>query len=125
MDIAEIGLPTAGEALDLITPQYLQDLFSWTAIGARTTESQTHRKMASGFSCAVGFKNGTDGNIDIAVNAIKSALHSNNFISINLDGHSAIVRTKGNRNTHIVLRGGSGKLHPEPDLVNVRANHNL
>jgi len=109
LNIAEIGLPAAGEALDLITPQYLQDLFSWTAIGARTTESQTHRKMASGFSCAVGFKNGTDGNINVAVNAIKSALYPNNFVSINPDGHSAIVRTKGNKNTHIVLRGGGGK----------------
>ena len=109
LKIAEIGLPTAGEALDLITPQYLQDLFSWTAIGARTTESQTHRKMASGFSCAVGFKNGTDGNIYVAVNAIKSALYPNNFVSINPNGHSAIVRTKGNKNTHIVLRGGGGK----------------
>ena len=109
LNIAEIGLPAAGEALDLITPQYLQDLISWTAIGARTTESQTHRKMASGFSCAVGFKNGTNGNIDIAINAIKSALHPNNFISINPDGFSAVVRTKGNKNTHIVLRGGGGK----------------
>jgi 3-deoxy-7-phosphoheptulonate synthase len=109
LDIAGTGVPTAGEALDLITPQYLQDLFSWTAIGARTTESQTHRKMASGFSCAVGFKNATNGNILVAVNAIKSALHRNNFISINPDGHSAIIRTKGNRYTHIVLRGGGGK----------------
>jgi 3-deoxy-7-phosphoheptulonate synthase len=109
LNIAEIELPAAGEALDLITPQYLQDLFSWTAIGARTTESQTHRKMASGFSCAVGFKNGTNGNIGIAVNAMKSALHPNNFISINPDGYSAIIRTKGNKNTHIVLRGGNGK----------------
>jgi 3-deoxy-7-phosphoheptulonate synthase len=109
LNIAEIGLPVAGEALDLVTPQYLQDLFSWTAIGARTTESQTHRKMASGLSCAVGFKNGTNGNIDVAVNAMESALYPNNFVSINPDGHSAIIRTKGNRNTHIVLRGGSGK----------------
>ncbi|MBI9099677.1 MAG: 3-deoxy-7-phosphoheptulonate synthase [Spirochaetaceae bacterium] len=111
LHIAEIGLPAAGEALDLITPQYVQDLFSWTAIGARTTESQTHRKMASGFSSAVGFKNGTTGNINVAINAIKSAGHPNNFISINPEGHSAIVRTKGNRNTHIVLRGGAGKIN--------------
>lgn len=109
LNIAEIGLPTSGEALDLITPQYVQDLFSWTAIGARTTESQTHRKMASGFSCAVGFKNGTDGNIQVAVNAMKSAAHPHNFISINPEGHSAIVRTKGNKHSHIVLRGGGGK----------------
>ena len=109
LNIAEIGVPVAGEALDLVTPQYLQDLFSWTAIGARTTESQTHRKMASGLSCAVGFKNGTNGNIDVAVNAIQSALYPNNFVSINPNGHSAIIRTKGNKNTHIVLRGGGGK----------------
>jgi 3-deoxy-7-phosphoheptulonate synthase len=117
LNIAEIGLPAAGEALDLITPQYLQDLYSWTAIGARTTESQTHRKMASGFSCSVGFKNGTDGNIDIAVNAIKSALHPNNFVSISPEGRSAIVRTKGNENTHIVLRGGGGKTNYDPASI--------
>ncbi len=108
LDTAEIGMPAAGEALDLVTPQYVQDLFSWTAIGARTTESQTHRKMASGLSCAVGFKNGTDGNIDIAINAIKSALLPNSFVSISPDGRAAIVRTKGNENTHVVLRGGAG-----------------
>ena len=118
IDIAEMGLPTAGEALDIITPQYVQDLFSWTAIGARTTESQSHRKMASGFSCAVGFKNGTDGSIDVAVNAIKSALHPNNFVSIDPDGHSAIVRTKGNSNLHIVLRGGGGK--PNYDSTSIK-----
>lgn len=118
LHIAEIGLPAAGEALDLITPQYVQDLFSWTAIGARTTESQTHRKMASGFSSAVGFKNGTDGNIDVAINAMKSAEHPNNFISINPEGHSAIVRTKGNSNTHIVLRGGGGEINYDEASIN-------
>ncbi len=106
LDIAHLGLPTAGEALDLVTPQYIQDLFSWTAIGARTTESQTHRKMASGFSSAVGFKNGTNGDYDVAINAILAASHENNFISINPEGNVAIVRTKGNPHTHIVLRGG-------------------
>lgn len=105
--IAEIGLPTAGEALDLVTPQYVQDLFSWTAIGARTTESQTHRKMASGFSSAVGFKNGTHGDLEIAINAIQAASHENNFISVNPAGNVAVVRTKGNPHCHIVLRGGS------------------
>lgn len=109
VNIAEIGLPAAGEALDLVTPQYVQDLFSWTAIGARTTESQTHRKMASGISTAVGFKNGTDGNMRVAVNAMKSALNPNHFVSIDPDGHSAIIRTRGNINTHIVLRGGGGR----------------
>ena len=106
MDIAELGLPAAGEALDLVTPQYIQDLFSWTAIGARTTDSQTHRKMASGFSSAVGFKNGTNGDYDVAINAILAASHENNFISINPQGRVAIVRTKGNPHCHIVLRGG-------------------
>ena len=107
LDIAEIGLPTAGEALDLVTPQYVQDLFSWTAIGARTTESQTHRKMASGFSSSVGFKNGTNGDLDVAINAMRAAAHENNFVSINSAGRVAVVRTKGNPYTHIVLRGGS------------------
>ena len=107
LDIAEIGLPTAGEALDLVTPQYVQDLFSWTAIGARTTESQTHRKMASGFSSTVGFKNGTNGDLDVAINAMRAAAHENNFVSINPEGHVAVVRTKGNPYTHVVLRGGS------------------
>ncbi|GAF02019.1 3-deoxy-7-phosphoheptulonate synthase [Saccharicrinis fermentans] len=104
--IAEIGLPVAGEALDIVTPQYIQDLISWTAIGARTTESQSHRKMASGLSSVVGFKNGTDGNIKIAVNALESVASPHNFISIDPDGHVAVVRTKGNSNTHIILRGG-------------------
>lgn len=104
--IAEIGLPTAGEALDIVTPQYLQDLFSWTAIGARTTESQSHRKMASGLTSVVGFKNGTDGNIEIAINALESTATPHNFVSIDPNGHVAVVRTKGNANTHIILRGG-------------------
>lgn len=104
--IAEIGLPTAGEALDIVTPQYLQDLFSWTAIGARTTESQSHRKMASGLTSVVGFKNGTDGNIEVAINALGSTAAPHNFISIDPDGQVSVVRTKGNENTHIILRGG-------------------
>lgn len=104
--IAEIGLPTAGEALDLITPQYLQDLFSWTAIGARTTESQTHRNMASGLTSVVGFKNGTNGDIGIAINARMSAASPHNFVSVDPDGNVAVVKTKGNTNSHIILRGG-------------------
>ena len=104
--IADIGLPAAGEALDIVTPQFIQDLFSWTAIGARTTESQSHRKMASGLSAVVGFKNGTDGNIKIAINALKSVKSPHNFVSINPDGHVAVVKTKGNPHTHIILRGG-------------------
>lgn len=104
--IAEIGLPTAGEALDIVTPPYIQDLFSWTAIGARTTESQSHRKMASALSAAVGFKNGTDGNIDIATSALKAVAAPHNFISINPDGQVSVVRTLGNKDSHIILRGG-------------------
>ncbi len=109
LDLAELGLPVAGEALDLISPQYVQDLTSWTAIGARTTESQTHRKMASGFTSPVGFKNGTDGSLDVAINAIHAAAKSNDFLSVDPPGQVAVVRTKGNPYTHIVLRGGGGK----------------
>ncbi len=115
--LAEMGLPAAGEALDLVTPQYVQDLFSWTAIGARTTESQTHRKMASGFSSPVGFKNGTDGNVEIALNAMKSTAQRNNFVSVDPFGHVAIVRTKGNPYTHLVLRGGGAR--PNYDSVSI------
>lgn len=106
--IAEIGLPTAGEALDIVTPPFIQDLFSWTAIGARTTESQSHRKMASALSAAVGFKNGTDGNIEIAISALAAVAAPHNFVSINPDGMVSIVRTVGNKDTHIILRGGKG-----------------
>ncbi|MCU4156650.1 3-deoxy-7-phosphoheptulonate synthase [Carboxylicivirga sp. A043] len=104
--IAELGLPAAGEALDIVTPQYIQDLFCWTAIGARTTESQSHRNMASGLSSVVGFKNGTKGSIDIAINARESVAAPHNFVSINPDGKVAVVKTKGNPNSHIILRGG-------------------
>lgn len=104
--VAEIGLPAAGEALDLVTPQYMQDLFSWTAIGARTTESQSHRNMASGLTSVVGFKNGTNGNIDIAINARLSAAAPHNFVSVDPDGNVAVVKTNGNPNSHIILRGG-------------------
>ncbi len=105
-EINELGLPCATEFLDTIIPQYTADLISWGAIGARTTESQVHRELASGLSCPVGFKNGTDGNIRIAVDAIKSAASPHHFLSVTKTGHSAIVSTYGNEDCHIILRGG-------------------
>ena len=109
LDIAELGLPTATEALDPISPQYLQDLISWSAIGARTTESQTHREMASGLSSAVGFKNGTDGGLTVAINALQSVAAPHRFLGINPEGQVSIVTTAGNRYAHVVLRGGDNK----------------
>jgi len=106
LDINALGLPAGTEMLDPITPQYIADLVSWTAIGARTTESQTHREMASGLSMPVGFKNSTEGNLQVAVNAIESARRPHSFIGITQDGMTAIVRTTGNPDTHVVLRGG-------------------
>jgi len=117
LDVCELGMPTGTEALDPISPQYLGDLISWTAIGARTTESQTHREMSSGLSTPVGFKNGTDGDIGIAINAILSASHPHSFLGINQDGRVAIVRTRGNQHGHVVLRGGDGR--PNYDTVSV------
>ncbi|SFR46242.1 3-deoxy-D-arabinoheptulosonate-7-phosphate synthase [Marinobacter daqiaonensis] len=117
LDIAEMGLPTATEALDPISPQYLQDSISWSAIGARTTESQTHREMSSGLSMAIGFKNGTDGSLDVAVNAMKSVSHPHSFLGIDQQGKVAIIRTRGNQYGHVVLRGGGGK--PNYDSVSV------
>lgn len=108
LQVTELGLPAATEALDPIAPQYLGDLISWTAIGARTSESQTHREMASGLSTPVGFKNGTDGNIEVAINAVKSSRRPHSFLGINHEGRSSIVRTRGNVYGHIVLRGGGG-----------------
>lgn len=116
-DILELGLPTATEALDPITPQYLQDLISWTAIGARTTESQTHREMASGLSSAVGFKNGTDGGLDVALNAMQSVLSPHRFLGINSEGKVSVFETRGNGYGHMVLRGGSHG--PNYDSVHV------
>ncbi len=116
-EVAELGLPTATEALDPIAPQYLGDLVTWYAIGARTSESQTHREMASGLSAPVGFKNGTDGDIEVAINAIRSARQPHSFLGINQDGGSAIVRTRGNRYGHIVLRGGASS--PNYDTAHV------
>lgn len=106
LDVNELGLPTAGEFLDMITPQYIADLMSWGAIGARTTESQVHRELASGMSCPVGFKNGTDGTIKVAIDAIGAASAPHNFLSVTKYGHSAIVQTRGNDDCHIILRGG-------------------
>ena len=117
LDVCELGLPTGTEALDPISPQYLGDLIAWTAIGARTTESQTHREMSSGLSTPVGFKNGTDGDISIAINAILSASHPHSFLGLNGQGRVAIVRTSGNRYGHVVLRGGDGR--PNYDTVSV------
>ncbi|AMX02472.1 3-deoxy-7-phosphoheptulonate synthase [Microbulbifer thermotolerans] len=117
LDIAELGLPTATEALDPISPQYLQDLISWSAIGARTTESQTHREMASGLSSAVGFKNGTDGSLDVAINALQSTANPHRFLGINKQGQVAIIHTTGNKYGHVVLRGGNNK--PNYDSVSV------
>ena len=105
-ELTEIGLPCATEFLDTITPQYTADLISWGAIGARTTESQVHRELASGLSCPVGFKNGTDGNVRIAVDAIKAAASPHHFLSVTKAGHSAIVSTNGNEDCHVILRGG-------------------
>lgn len=106
MNINELGLPAGTEYLDVISPQYIADLISWGAIGARTTESQVHRELASGLSCPVGFKNGTDGNIKIAVDAIKASSQPHHFLSVTKGGHSAIVSTNGNEDCHIILRGG-------------------
>ncbi|MFL5264558.1 MAG: 3-deoxy-7-phosphoheptulonate synthase [Anaeromyxobacteraceae bacterium] len=116
-DVNELGLPAGTEALDPIAPQYYGDLVSWTAIGARTSESQTHREMSSGLSTPVGFKNGTDGDVDAAVNAIVSAGGPHSFLGINGQGRSAIIRTQGNRYGHLVLRGGGGR--PNFDTVSI------
>lgn len=117
LDVAEMGLPASTEALDPVTPQYLQDLISWSAIGARTTESQTHREMSSGLSSPVGFKNGTDGGLEVAVNAMLSVQHPHRFLGIDNDGRVALTTTKGNPYAHVVLRGGGGK--PNYDSVSV------
>ncbi len=117
-DISVLGLPIATEALDPISPQYMQDFISWSAIGARTTESQTHREMASGLSSAVGFKNGTDGNLTVAINALQSISKPHRFLGINEVGQVAVIHTRGNQHSHIVLRGGSSG--PNYDSVNVK-----
>ncbi len=117
LDIVETGLPTSTEALDPISPQYLQDIIAWSAIGARTTESQTHREMSSGLSSAIGFKNGTDGGLMVAVNAMQSVSNPHRFLGINEQGQVSVVTTKGNPYAHVVLRGGSNG--PNYDTVHV------
>ena len=118
-DIAELGLPVSTEALDPISPQYLQDLVAWSAIGARTTESQTHREIASGLSSIIGFKNGTDGGLGVAINALQSAAKPHRFLGINHTGQVAVIHTRGNVHGHVVLRGGDGK--PNYDAEHVTA----
>ena len=119
LDIAELGLPLSTEALDPITPQYLQDLITWSAIGARTTESQTHREMASGLSSPIGFKNGTDGSLGVAINALQSVSSPHRFLGISPSGQVSVIRTKGNPHAHIVLRGGSAG--PNYDAASIAA----
>ncbi|TPH13596.1 3-deoxy-7-phosphoheptulonate synthase [Litorilituus lipolyticus] len=114
--LTDLGLPLATEALDPISPQYLAELFSWSAIGARTTESQTHREMASGLSMPIGFKNGTNGSLGVAINALQSAASSHRFMGINTQGQVALIKTSGNPDGHVILRGGA---QPNYDSVNV------
>ncbi|CNL03332.1 phospho-2-dehydro-3-deoxyheptonate aldolase [Yersinia mollaretii] len=120
LDINDSGLPAAGEFLDMITPQYLADLMSWGAIGARTTESQVHRELASGLSCPVGFKNGTDGTIKVAIDAINAASAPHCFLSVTKWGHSAIVNTAGNGDCHIILRGGKEPNYSSAHVAEVK-----
>ena len=118
LDLNEMGMPVGCEYLDMITPQYIADMVAWGAIGARTTESQVHRELASGLSCPVGFKNGTDGNVKIAIDAIRAAQAPHHFLSVTKDGHTAIVSTSGNEDCHIILRGGT---KPNYDAASVDA----
>jgi 3-deoxy-7-phosphoheptulonate synthase len=119
VELNEMGMPAGVEYLDVISPQYIADLVSWGAIGARTTESQIHRELASGLSCPVGFKNGTDGNLRIAVDAIRTSQHPHHFLSVTKEGHSAIVSTMGNEDCHVILRGGR---QPNYDASSVDAS---
>ena len=121
LDINELGLPAGTEFLDLISPQYIADLISWGAIGARTTESQGHRELASGLSCPVGFKNGTDGKMRIAVDAIHAAARPHVFMSLTKQGHSAVFSTTGNADTHIILRGGNKRPNYDAESVEIAA----
>jgi 3-deoxy-7-phosphoheptulonate synthase len=118
LDVNELGLPAGAEFLDTITPQYTADLVSWGAIGARTTESQVHRELASGLSCPVGFKNGTDGSVKVAIDAIKTASSPHHFLSVTKEGQSAIISTSGNEDCHVILRGGKT---PNYDAQSVNA----
>ena len=117
LELSQMGLPLATEALDPITPQYMQDLISWSAIGARTTESQTHREMASGLSCPVGFKNGTDGSLGVAINALESVASPHRFLGISPTGQVSVIQTKGNAHGHVVLRGGSSGPNYAPEHI--------
>tara|TARA_B100000945_G_scaffold320447_1_gene330548 strand:+ start:225 stop:1292 length:1068 start_codon:yes stop_codon:yes gene_type:complete len=119
LELAEMGMPAGHEYLDLISPQYIADLISWGAIGARTTESQSHRELASGLSCPVGFKNGTDGSIQIAIDAINAASKEHNFLSVTKQGKSAIFTTKGNNDCHVILRGGKNANYKSSDVKKV------
>jgi len=119
INLAESGIPAGHEYLDLISPQYISDVICWGAIGARTTESQSHRELASGLSCPVGFKNGTDGGIQIAIDAIKAASKAHNFLSVTKEGKSAIFSTSGNTDCHIILRGGKKINYQKVDITNV------
>ena len=129
IDLSEMNIPCGHEFLDLVSPQYLSDLISWGAIGARTTESQSHRELASGLSCPVGFKNGTDGSIQIAIDAMNAARHSHSFLSVTKEGRSAIFNTAGNEDCHIILRGGNKKTNYSSEDVKESAlileNNNL
>ena len=117
IDLAEMQIPCGHEFLDLVSPQYVSDLISWGAIGARTTESQSHRELASGLSCPVGFKNGTDGSLQIAIDAMNAARHSHSFLSVTKEGKSAIFNTAGNDDCHIIHRGGNNKSNYESNVV--------
>ena len=121
LDVIHAGVPTATELLDPITPQYIADLICWSAVGARTTESQTHRQMASGLSMPIGFKNGTMGNLEPAINAIKAATQPQTFLGVGMDGRASAVSTSGNPDCHIILRGGeAGPNHHAPDVATAR-----
>ncbi len=122
LDVNAMGIPAGTELLDPIVPQYVADLIAWTAIGARTTESQTHREMASGLSMPVGYKNSTDGNLQVAINAMESARHPHSFLGISQDGRTSIIHTEGNPDGHIILRGGR---KPNYDAANIRACEEL
>jgi 3-deoxy-7-phosphoheptulonate synthase len=118
LDIVNLDIPTGTEYLDLISPQYISDIISWGAIGARTTESQCHRELASGLSCPVGFKNGTDGNLQIVFDAIKSGSGAHHFLSVTKKGNSAIFSTEGNKYCHTILRGGNKKVNYDEKSIN-------
>lgn len=119
LDVNEIGMPAGAEFLDTITPQYTADLVSWGAIGARTTESQVHRELASGLSCPVGFKNGTDGSVKVAIDAIKTASSPHHFLSVTKEGQSAIISTTGNEDCHVILRGGKTPNYDQTSVEDV------